>query len=248
MSETIYLVLHRKSANEPYVKEAVKAVRKEGIELRVLVPFNKAEKPRIVNEALERGATRIIAGGGDGTINAVTNALVRQTGEDRSATLGILPLGTANDFARGCGLPVDNLTECLKIACTREGRPTDVGVMNKRYFINVASMGFGAEIVKPSDKSIGEMVMGEVKRTFNPEFINRIDEIIIFHTLTREQVQQIVDLQITEIAGRLTEHGITIELTDDQIIEALILIFKKAHKGAPRRMIGWSGCSWGSES
>jgi hypothetical protein len=52
MSETTFLILHRKSANEPYVKEAVKAVRKEGIELRVLVPFNKAEKPRVVREAL----------------------------------------------------------------------------------------------------------------------------------------------------------------------------------------------------
>ena len=54
MAETTYLILHRKSANEEYVKEAIKAVRKEGIKLRVLVPFNKAEKPRVVREALER--------------------------------------------------------------------------------------------------------------------------------------------------------------------------------------------------
>ena len=55
------LILHRKFANEPYVKEAVKSVRKEGIKLRVLVPFNKAEKPRVVAEALERGATVLSA-------------------------------------------------------------------------------------------------------------------------------------------------------------------------------------------
>ncbi len=146
MSETTYLILHRKSANEPYVKDAVKAVRKAGIELRVLVPFNKAEKPRVVGEALDRGANRIIAGGGDGTINAVANALVEQTEPDQEVTLGVMPLGTANDFARGCGLPVDDLAECLRIACTRQGRPVDVGVMNKRHFVNVASMGFGAEI------------------------------------------------------------------------------------------------------
>ena len=146
MSEKTFLILHRKSANEPYVKEAVKAVRKEGIELRVLVPFNKAEKPRVVREALERGAERIIAGGGDGTINAVANALIGKGKEKPSATLGVFPLGTANDFARGCGLPSDDLTECLRIACTREGRAIDVGRMNKRFFVNVASMGFGAEI------------------------------------------------------------------------------------------------------
>ena len=64
------------------------------------------------------------------------------------------------------------------------------------------------------DRKLRSDVQDNLKRTFRPEFLNRIDEIIIFHTLTREQVQQIVDLQITEIAGRLTEHGITIELTD----------------------------------
>jgi lipid kinase YegS len=146
MAESNYLILHRKSANEPYVKDAVKAVRKRGIDLRVLVPFNKAEKPRVVKEALERGAKRIIAGGGDGTINAVANALIGNGKKKPDVTLGIFPLGTANDFARGCGLPLDDLTACLRIACTREARPVDVGVMNRRFFLNVTSLGFGAEI------------------------------------------------------------------------------------------------------
>jgi YegS/Rv2252/BmrU family lipid kinase len=60
--------------------------------------------------------------------------------------LGVLPLGTANDFARGCGLPSDDHTECLRIACTRDARAIDVGKANNRFFINVASAGFGAEI------------------------------------------------------------------------------------------------------
>jgi lipid kinase YegS len=146
MTESTILVLHRKSANEPNVKEAVKKVRKEGYDLRVLVPFNKAEKPRIVQEALESGATRIIAGGGDGTINAVVNAIVGDGKNKPDLTLGICPLGTANDFARGCELPVDDLAECLRIGCEREGREIDVGVLNGRNFVNVASLGFGAEI------------------------------------------------------------------------------------------------------
>ena len=146
MTEDICLICHRKSANEPYVKEAVKSVRKQGIDLRVLVPFNKAEKPRVVEEALDRGAKRIIAGGGDGTINAIANALIGDGKSKPRTELGIFPLGTANDFARGLGLPGDHLAECLRIACTRKARPIDVGVMNKRFFINVASAGFGAEI------------------------------------------------------------------------------------------------------
>lgn len=146
MSEKTYLILHRKSANRPEIKDAVKAARKSGADLRVLVPFNKKEKPRVVTEALERGARRIIAGGGDGTINAVANALIGDGSEKPAAELGIMPLGTANDFARGCGLPVDDLSACLQIACTRDSRPIDVGKVNDRFFINVASAGFGAEI------------------------------------------------------------------------------------------------------
>jgi lipid kinase YegS len=146
MSEKVCLILHRKSANELPVKEAVKTVQREGIDLRVRIPWNKKAKPVVVREALEAGAQRVIAGGGDGTINAVAAALVGKGKKKPKASLGILPLGTANDFARGCGLPTDDLAECLRIACTREGRPMDVGKVNKRYFINVASGGFGAEI------------------------------------------------------------------------------------------------------
>ena len=160
MPESTYLILHRKSANEPYVKAAIKAVRKQGVKFRVVVPYNKAEKPRVVHEALEHGARRIIAGGGDGTINAVVNALVGKGKRKPAATLGVLPLGTANDFARGCGLPVEDLAECLHIACTRESRLVDVGIMNKRVFINVASLGFGAEITSTTPVDLKKRLGG----------------------------------------------------------------------------------------
>jgi ATP-dependent Clp protease ATP-binding subunit ClpC len=45
--------------------------------------------------------------------------------------------------------------------------------------------------------------------------LNRIDEVILFHTLSREDIQRIIDLQMKEIAGRLQEQGIRIELTGD---------------------------------
>jgi ATP-dependent Clp protease ATP-binding subunit ClpC len=53
-----------------------------------------------------------------------------------------------------------------------------------------------------------------LKKTFRPEFLNRIDEVIIFHTLTLDHMEQIVDLQMEEIRERLEERGITIELSD----------------------------------
>jgi ATP-dependent Clp protease ATP-binding subunit ClpC len=59
-----------------------------------------------------------------------------------------------------------------------------------------------------------EKIEEGLKRTFRPEFLNRIDEIIIFHTLTLDHVEQIVDLQLNDIRERLQERGITIELTE----------------------------------
>jgi ATP-dependent Clp protease ATP-binding subunit ClpC len=53
-----------------------------------------------------------------------------------------------------------------------------------------------------------------LKKAFRPEFLNRVDEIIIFSRLTMEQVEQIVDLQMREISERLQEHGLEIELAD----------------------------------
>ncbi len=53
-----------------------------------------------------------------------------------------------------------------------------------------------------------------LKRAFRPEFLNRVDEIIIFDTLSKEQIMEIVDLQVKEVLDRMSEHEITIELTD----------------------------------
>jgi ATP-dependent Clp protease ATP-binding subunit ClpC len=58
-------------------------------------------------------------------------------------------------------------------------------------------------------------VREELKKTFRPEFLNRVDEIIVFHDLTPDHIRQIVDIQMKDIEERLAEHLITIELTDD---------------------------------
>jgi ATP-dependent Clp protease ATP-binding subunit ClpC len=61
---------------------------------------------------------------------------------------------------------------------------------------------------------IRDEILDSVKRTFRPEFVNRIDEIIIFQRLSREDVKGIVDLQMREIGLRLGELGVEVELTD----------------------------------
>ena len=66
-----------------------------------------------------------------------------------------------------------------------------------------------------SDKEIRSRVMGEVKKLFRPEFLNRIDEIIVFKSLTQEQIVEIAKLMVADLRERLIAQNMTINLTDD---------------------------------
>jgi len=81
------------------------------------------------------------------------------------------------------------------------------------------NMSIGFNIQGDSDKQIEydkmkEKVLGEVKKTFRPEFLNRIDATVVFHALTKEHIRQIVDLMLNEIIGSLKEKNITLEITE----------------------------------
>jgi ATP-dependent Clp protease ATP-binding subunit ClpB len=54
-----------------------------------------------------------------------------------------------------------------------------------------------------------------VRATFKPEFVNRLDEIVEFHQLTREEITQIVDLQVAKLIMRVRERGVEVELSDE---------------------------------
>jgi ATP-dependent Clp protease ATP-binding subunit ClpC len=58
-------------------------------------------------------------------------------------------------------------------------------------------------------------VVSEMKRIFNPELLNRIDETIIFHPLGMEHILQIVEILLADMAKRLAERGLSIHVTDD---------------------------------
>jgi ATP-dependent Clp protease ATP-binding subunit ClpB len=77
---------------------------------------------------------------------------------------------------------------------------------------NVGSDRIAAEAV---DERIRERVEEVLATTFKPEFLNRIDDVVIFHRLSREDIARIVDLQVELLAGRVRERGIEIELSDD---------------------------------
>jgi len=78
------------------------------------------------------------------------------------------------------------------------------------------SMGFGAALSMSDDyEGIKEKVMDEAKKVFKPEFLNRINDLVVFHSLTRDHLVRIVDLEIAKVQKRLVEKEITIELSSD---------------------------------
>ncbi len=60
-----------------------------------------------------------------------------------------------------------------------------------------------------------DKILGELKRTFRPEFLNRLDAVVVFHRLTREQIRKIVDLNLARVAQRVEEHHVALEFTDE---------------------------------
>jgi ATP-dependent Clp protease ATP-binding subunit ClpC len=76
------------------------------------------------------------------------------------------------------------------------------------------STGWTAEAEAANDAMKSKALEG-LKRAFRPEFLNRIDQVVVFSALTRENLRQIVDLMLQEVAARLREQGITLEVGDD---------------------------------
>ncbi len=77
-----------------------------------------------------------------------------------------------------------------------------------------SSMGFSTTGSSMSFEKIQEAVMGELKRTFRPEFINRIDDIIVFSRLSKDDIREIAKKLLSDVNKRTAELGITIEFTD----------------------------------
>jgi ATP-dependent Clp protease ATP-binding subunit ClpC len=109
-----------------------------------------------------------------------------------------------------------------------DGRLTDGQgrVVDFRNTVLIMTSNLGTEFVTRSgtlgflksgeaeEREAEEKIERELKDTFRPEFLNRVDEVIIFSKLTLEDMEQIVNLQMAQVRERLAEHGINVELTE----------------------------------
>ena len=100
-----------------------------------------------------------------------------------------------------------------------EGRLTDGHgrTVDFRHTILIMTSNVGSEEFQSgaSEEEIRRRIREELKKTFRPEFLNRIDEIIIFHPLSEEAIEKIVELKVAGLNERLAEQGITLTLTDE---------------------------------
>ena len=76
------------------------------------------------------------------------------------------------------------------------------------------TMGFGQPDTETSFEKMSEKIKDEIDKVFNPEFLNRLDDVIVFHTLTREHIAQIVGIMFKELEARLVNEGLHIARTD----------------------------------
>jgi len=92
-----------------------------------------------------------------------------------------------------------------------------------RFIQKKAALGFQSGDAAESARSVNDMVLGEVKRTFNPEFINRIDELIVFEALGDDDLRRITRLLVDQLNANLADRRMSIRVTPevvDWIIEA----------------------------
>lgn len=103
-----------------------------------------------VRDAIASGAPMVIVGGGDGSMSGTVDEFV-----GKNCVFGVLPLGTANSFARTLGLPLD-LDGAIQTIANGKRRRVDLGMIDRDYFVNAASLGLSP--------MIGQTVPHKLKR------------------------------------------------------------------------------------
>jgi diacylglycerol kinase (ATP) len=165
----------------PDVLHRLEARLRPAYDLDVVLTAAAGDAGRAAAESAARGDARLFVGGGDGTLNEALNGVAAVPGALTRTAIGIVPLGTGNDFAAALGLPT-NVDEAVEVLLQDRVRHVDLGRVNGRHFANVSAGGFLAEVseaVDPALKSVAgrlAYLLGGAKVLFGAEpFICRVD-------------------------------------------------------------------------
>jgi ATP-dependent Clp protease ATP-binding subunit ClpB len=98
-----------------------------------------------------------------------------------------------------------------------DGRVTDSHgrTIDFKNTIIIMTSNLGSEYILTNKENSEELIMSELRRHFRPELLNRIDEIVIFNSLTKDNIRRIIDKLIDDLELRLKDNNITIHITDE---------------------------------
>jgi len=118
------------------------------------VEVERTERPghgaELAARAVQAGAQRIVAVGGDGTVHDVANGLLRHGlgGRGADVALGVVPIGSGNDFAKLVGVYRHSPVRAVRRLVTAQTARFDAGLVCDEYFVNSVGFGFGPEVVR----------------------------------------------------------------------------------------------------
>src|SRR5260221_10094944 len=104
--------------------------------------------------------------------------------------------------------------------------------MGTRHLVSQTRMGFGDIKEARSQREIEEMVLKELRKDFSPEFINRIDDVIVFHPLSHEELSRVCRLLIDDVNATLRYKNVTVTIDDEAIEWLLSKAGEDPHMGA----------------
>ncbi|HOB86073.1 MAG TPA: ATP-dependent Clp protease ATP-binding subunit [Bacillota bacterium] len=82
-------------------------------------------------------------------------------------------------------------------------------------YLRRTTLGFGQSDQDSDYESMKERILEELKRTFRPEFLNRVDDYIVFHALNEEHISQIVDIMLKDLGRRMSEYNLSLEVSEE---------------------------------
>jgi diacylglycerol kinase (ATP) len=130
--------------------------RSTGVNCRLVATERRGHATELAQAAAEEGWPAIVAVGGDGAVHEVANGLMRAAGEGRSAPMGIIPVGSGNDFVKMLGIAAHRPLDAVRRIVAAEPRGVDIGRVSRHvsgngpagvwYFTNGIGVGFDAQV------------------------------------------------------------------------------------------------------
>lgn len=133
------------------IQRVMQAATAQGLDYRVTLTARPRHAMELAHEAAD-GYDVVVAVGGDGTVHEVVNGLLAASSGEVTRPLGIVPIGSGDDFANHLRLPAHSIEKCVARIAQGEPRRVDIGRVNGEYFANEVGLAFEAYVTAESRK------------------------------------------------------------------------------------------------